>query len=123
VVKNHFVPGRNKRVAQTVWDVGSPAPKKAAELAATLGISSLLSKVLVSRGFEQPALAQRFLTPQREDLCDAFLLTDMGKAVDRIAYALEHDQRICIYGDYDADGVTATALLMRFFRWHGHDVH
>jgi single-stranded-DNA-specific exonuclease len=113
----------NQVSAQTVWDVSCPAPQKVAALSAALGIPSLLSRVLVSRGLDEVTAARRFLEPSLEDICDAFLLKDIEKAVDRIAYALEQNQRICIYGDYDADGITATALLVRFFRWLGKDVH
>jgi single-stranded-DNA-specific exonuclease len=115
--KNNHAPG------QAVWDVASPLPQKISSLASVLGLSSLLAKVLVSRGLDQPAIAKRFLHPRLEDLFDAFLLKDMEKAVDRIAYALERHQRICVYGDYDADGITATALLVRFFRWLGVAAH
>ncbi len=83
--------------------------------------TDILEKVLLNRGID---LSQRksFLFPDYEkDLHDPFLLKDMAKAVDRVLKAKEAKEKICIYGDYDADGVTSTTLLSDFFKQIGLD--
>ncbi len=78
------------------------------------GISSLLAKVFLSRGIEDETLVKRFLSPSLSDLYSPFLLKDMDKAVERILEALDNGEKILIYGDYDADGVTSTSVLYNF---------
>ncbi|NUM46332.1 MAG: single-stranded-DNA-specific exonuclease RecJ, partial [Anaerolineales bacterium] len=70
-------------------------------------------QILFNRGFSTPAEADRFLRAAAPEVTDSFLLTDMEPAVARILHALEHNQPIAVYGDYDADGVTATALMVQ----------
>jgi len=89
------------------------APRQA--LAAATGLSSLLCQVLINRGMTDAAAVQAFLTPSLHDLHDPYLLHGMESAVQRLVAAIRQDERIAIYGDYDVDGVTATALLVTFF--------
>jgi single-stranded-DNA-specific exonuclease len=70
-------------------------------------------QILFNRGLATAAEADRFLRAAPPDVTDPFLLTGMENAIERILYALEHNQPIAVYGDYDADGVTATALMVQ----------
>ncbi|GAB4580352.1 MAG: single-stranded-DNA-specific exonuclease RecJ [Anaerolineales bacterium] len=70
-------------------------------------------QILFNRGLSNATEADRFLRAAPPDVTDPFLLTGMETAVERILYALQHNQPIAVYGDYDADGVTATALMVQ----------
>lgn len=85
-------------------------------LSAALGISSLTARVLVARGYGDPDSAYNFLNNTMLELYDPFILKDMDKAVFHIKDAVAKGKRICIYGDYDVDGVTATTLLCTYLR-------
>lgn len=78
------------------------------------GISYLLSSALVSRGIKDSENASKFLKPDLKDLHDPFLLPDMDKAVDRIIKAVSNGEKVVLYGDYDADGVTGISILYDF---------
>ncbi|GIV61086.1 MAG: single-stranded-DNA-specific exonuclease RecJ [Rhodothermaceae bacterium] len=78
-----------------------------------------LARALVLRGIETFEAARHFFRPSREDLHDPFLMQDMEAAADRVATALTRGERILVYGDYDVDGTTSTALLMHFLRSRG----
>ena len=81
-----------------------------------LTISPLLARLLVNRGVVAPDAAARFLSPALSELPDPFLLPDMMRAVDRLVTARRLGETVCVYGDYDVDGITSVALLMSFFR-------
>lgn len=87
-----------------------------------LNISPLISQVLINRGIDTPEAASQFLSPRLSDLPSPFLMKDMHRAVERVLAALARRERICICGDYDADGITATALLVLFLKEAGGDV-
>lgn len=89
-------------------DVGAPS---AAALAADLGVSPLVARVLCARGYSDPALARRFLAPSAADLHDPFLLTGMSHAAERLALAVATKESILLYGDYDVDGTSALVIL------------
>lgn len=84
-------------------------------------IPSIVAMLLNIRGINTYEEIQRFLY-EEEELDDPFLLIDMDKATERIFMALNNNERICIYGDYDADGVTSTALLYDYLNSLGADV-
>ena len=86
------------------------------------GISVLLASLLFNRGISERDEIAAFLHPGAGQLCDPFLLDDMQAAVVRIQKALERNERICVYGDYDADGVCSTAMLVTYLRTQGADV-
>lgn len=88
----------------------------AAGLAAAVGLSPAAACVLAGRGLRSRGEVDRFLNPRLSDITDPFLLTGMSEAVERIAAAIEGGERIAVYGDYDADGVTASALLIDVLR-------
>jgi single-stranded-DNA-specific exonuclease len=85
-------------------------------IAGDLGVPELMARILVARGIESAAAARIFLKPKLEDLSDPFLLPDMQKGVDRIIMAITRRETICLYGDYDADGVTSLALMINFLK-------
>jgi single-stranded-DNA-specific exonuclease len=95
------------------WVVTNPEPALSRSLARTLGLPPALAQVLINRGYRDPAPASEFLHPRLQNLRDPFELPHMAAAVDRVLSAIEKRERIVIYGDYDVDGVTSSALLLR----------
>ena len=93
------------------WLIAPPDPALQQQLADALHVSPALAQVLINRGHRSPEAAARFLKPRLADLCDPFLLPDMKPAVERVFAAIERREKIVIFGDYDVDGVTATAQL------------
>lgn len=84
------------------------------KLANELSISPILSKLLVQRGITTYDEARTFFRPDLNDLHDPFLMKDMDKAVERLTKAMQRNEKILIYGDYDVDGTTAVSLVYRF---------
>src|SRR3970040_284438 len=83
----------------------------AARLSGEANLPLVLCKILIKRGIISTQQAQKFLTPDFSDLIDPFVLPDLEKAADRIILALKNKEKIMLFGDYDVDGITATALL------------
>ncbi len=79
-------------------------------------------EILVRRGLTDPVEVDRYLKPRLEHLHDPFLLSGMRQAAGRLVKAVVDGEKICVFGDYDVDGVTSTALLLRFFRALGAQV-
>src|SRR3954463_6881989 len=92
-----------------------------AELARSLGISELTAGVLVRRGYDEPERARTFLAGEHPPH-DPFLLGDMQLACERIRAAVAEGRRICVHGDYDVDGICATALAVLVLRQLGAEV-
>jgi len=84
--------------------------------------NSLINALLISRGITTKEKVNAFLNPSLEQLYDPLLLKDMDKAVKRIDEAIKKREKIYIYGDYDVDGITSTAILYRAFKRLGVDV-
>lgn len=100
-----------------IYEPPTPEQKNAAdELGNKLGISPLLSSVLIKRGINTESAAKRFFRPQLNDLINPFLMKDMDTAVDRLNDAMGRKERIMVYGDYDVDGCTAVALVYKFLQ-------
>ncbi|MAF24060.1 single-stranded-DNA-specific exonuclease RecJ [bacterium] len=79
--------------------------------------SQLFSQLLFNRGFKTPAEVDEFMEPDyNQDLHDPFIFVDMKKAIDRIFKALEKKESILVYGDYDADGVSSSAVMVSIIR-------
>jgi single-stranded-DNA-specific exonuclease len=91
--------------------LAAPVPDAAADLERA-GVPRWLAPLLARRGVVDGAGAERFLTPSLDQLHDPFLLSGMPEAVERLLKARADHERIAIVGDYDVDGVTATALLL-----------
>src|SRR5438067_3188864 len=103
------------------WTLADCPPETQAQLARTLGISEVTAAVLVRRGYSDPAAARRFLDGEQAPH-DPFLLGDMEAACAKIRAAVEQRRRICVHGDYDVDGMAATALAVLLLRELGADV-
>lgn len=99
------------------WQVKEGAGSQ--ELAASLGVSPLMAELLAARGITGAEEAGAFLRPQLSDLYPPELLKGMGAARQRLQLARSRGERVLIHGDYDADGISATALLLRFFKAWG----
>ncbi|MFZ1083297.1 MAG: single-stranded-DNA-specific exonuclease RecJ [Candidatus Kryptoniota bacterium] len=85
-------------------------------LAGQLKVAPIIARLLVQRGFDSPDKANSFFRSSLDDQHDPFLMDGMEKAVDRVFKALERNEKIMVYGDYDVDGTTGAALLYMFFR-------
>ena len=94
------------------WTLAPPQPLLAGALAAQLKITPLLAQCLLNRGLSEPGEIQKFLQPRLKNLADPFLLPNMSLAVERLLLARKRGERLVIFGDYDVDGVTSTALLL-----------
>src|SRR5947207_1330074 len=101
------------------WIVRQPDRNQAAELAAALGLSPIATGLLVARGFHSADLAEAFLNPKLNQLHDPSLMRGMSDAVERLLSAIDNHEPILIYGDYDVDGTTGTAVLLRGLRMLG----
>jgi single-stranded-DNA-specific exonuclease len=79
-----------------------------------LGLPPVISRILAARGILTPSDAAAFLNPKLDDLSDPFQLPDIDVAVNRVCEAIRTGEQICLYGDYDADGVCSVALMVNF---------
>ncbi len=104
---------------QKAWEITSIDKSKCEGFSKALNVSPLLAHLLLNRNILTTEEARTFLSCSLSSLYDPFLLKDMEKAVDRIESAIENRQLILIYGDYDVDGLTATALLFLTLKEHG----
>ncbi len=105
------------------WQIHPPQPAAAAILAASTGLSLPIAQVMLNRGLTTPIAAQIFLDPDQAELpnpLDDF--PDLALSVEILVQAIAQSQKIAICGDYDADGMTSTALLLRALRFLGADV-
>lgn len=98
------------------WELRESDEHAAETLAAALGLPPLVARLLASRGWETPEAARAFLDAGEESFRDPFLMKGMAEAAERISRAVRDGERIRVYGDYDADGVTSTALMIRLLR-------
>jgi single-stranded-DNA-specific exonuclease len=101
------------------WSLAPSQPLLAEKLAAQLKISPLLAQCLINRGHDEPAAIENFLAPRLKNLADPFLLPNMAAAVERLLRARATNEPLVIFGDYDVDGVTSTALLVEALRGLG----
>ena len=108
-------------MAEGRWSISDCDASKARELAGELGLSETTARVLVRRGLAEPALARAFLDGGSPGH-DPFLLGDMAAACDAIRAAVSAGKRICVHGDYDVDGICATALAVLILRELGAEV-
>jgi single-stranded-DNA-specific exonuclease len=99
-----------------------PASAEASELARALGLTRTTAAVLLARGLRDPLAVQSFLDPRLSQLTPPETMKDRSEAIERIARAVRAKERICVFGDYDADGITAAALLTDVLRTLGAEV-
>ncbi|MDR7535310.1 MAG: single-stranded-DNA-specific exonuclease RecJ [Armatimonadota bacterium] len=104
------------------WRIAPADPAATTALSAALGLHPLVAQVLVNRGLRDPMAADAFLAPRLDRLQNPLRLSDMARAVGCIDAALRARRPVAVYGDYDADGVTATAILVRALRALGGNV-
>lgn len=98
--------------AKFKWELADNAPSLTVDnLEKELGISRILATLLAQQGIDSTEQAKKFFEPSMEEIHDPTLLHDMDKAVERIEQAVEKQEQITIYGDYDADGITSTSLM------------
>jgi single-stranded-DNA-specific exonuclease len=100
-----------------------PVPETAAELISESGLHPILSLLLAQRGFTGTAQIRDFLVPKLASLGDPTVLPEMNRAVERILQAVDQNQRIALYGDYDVDGVTSMALMYLTLKAYGIRAH
>ncbi len=98
-----------------IWDVPEAHDEIASALHRALNVPELASVVLASRGYDADAARQLLACEPEDVLCDPMLLCDMVPALETIRDATENDEFICIFGDYDCDGVASTAMLKSYF--------
>ena len=103
------------------WEVRPLDKERAAAFAHTYGVPFFLAMLMNIRGLDDAAHLREFLG-EGEPLSDPFLLKDMDKAAARITRAVDNMEKIAVYGDYDADGVTSTAMLYSYLETRGADV-
>lgn len=104
------------------WQIYETDENKIKEIEEKYQINTLLATILVNRGITQEEEIRLFLSPTRNDFHDPFLITDMKKAVDRIIKAINEQEKVTIYGDYDVDGITSITVLKSFLQDRGLEV-
>ena len=98
---------------QKKWTVKNDDAEKISQLSRALGVTELTAKILIHRNITDIVDAKNFLNPESAPFHNPFDMLGMADAVDRIGAAIEGGEKICVYGDYDVDGVSASAILMR----------
>ena len=93
-----------------------PPPDQVERLSKSINTNPYLTGILVQRGINDFDGAKKYFRPSLDDLHDPFLMKDMDKAVKRLKTALDREEKILIYGDYDVDGTTAVSLVYRYLR-------
>ena len=101
------------------WLLDKIDKQEADRLAAELGVAPIVAGILLQRGLHDKAAARKFLYIDEQEFYDPFLFKDMEKAAARIEKALQVGEKITVYGDYDVDGMTSTALLLKTLRLLG----
>lgn len=109
-------------VPKRVWHFRDCAEDVAEKLAENARINHILARLLTARGIHNVEDMESYLHPVLGCVHDPFLMRDMDKAVERLALAKKQKEKVAVFGDYDADGLTATALVTRFLKYIGIDV-
>ncbi|WP_096188255.1 single-stranded-DNA-specific exonuclease RecJ [Evansella halocellulosilytica] len=97
--------------ANARWKINKPDEQLVEQLSYELGVSMIAARFLVQRNFNTADKAKAFLHINKQALHDPFTMKDMAKGIERTKAAIENNERILIFGDYDADGVTSTSLM------------
>ena len=104
------------------WQIYETDNEKVNELIKKYNLNLLLATILVNKNITDEKVLNKFLHPTRKDFYNPFLMPDMDLAIDRILKAIDNKEKIIIYGDYDADGITSITVLKSFFKDLGIDV-
>ncbi len=106
------------------WQIATPQPDRSHELSISTGMLPLVAQVIVNRGIETPELAHSYINPESQHLPSPMAeFPDLGVSVELLKEAIASGEKIAICGDYDADGMTSTALLLRALKHLGADVN
>ncbi|MGB5138906.1 MAG: single-stranded-DNA-specific exonuclease RecJ, partial [Candidatus Zixiibacteriota bacterium] len=106
------------------WVVASePDFRLVDDIANKVNLPPLVVKILVSRDMTDPIVIDKFINPNMADLVDPFLIPGMEAGVERTIQALQENETIMIYGDYDVDGITASSLMFLVLNKLGANVH
>ncbi len=104
-------------ISQSTWRLPHAAdPSAVGALSTALDIGPLAARILLARGYDTPTIASRFLRPLLSELPTPESMAGMSTAVERLARAVREGEKVAVFGDYDADGVTATALIVHVLR-------
>jgi len=109
-------------VRRKLWNIKKIKGELEYHLAKDLKISPILARLLINRGYDDCEKAKQFLNPSFSDLTSPFKIKNMDLAVKKIKNAILSGEKIMIYGDYDVDGITSTALLTEALRSLGADI-
>ena len=104
------------------WQIYETDENKIQEISQKYNLNKLLSTILANRNIIDEKDIKQFLTPTRKDFHDPFLIHDMEKAVERIIKAIEEQEKVTIYGDYDVDGITSITVLKSYLSDRGLEV-
>ena len=107
---------------EEIWELREAEERAVTNLVTELDISSITARILANRGYNNPAQVRDFLDCSLDKMHDPYAFQDMKEAVKRIKRAVDKGEKIVIYGDYDVDGITSTALLMNYLAEQGGDV-
>ena len=107
---------------ERTWRIAPHDQQQIEALQRAAGIPTIVAQLLLTRGIDQAEAAESFLHPKLSDMRDPEDFPGIESAVPRIAQAIAKKQSIMIHGDYDADGITGTAILYRCLRLLGADV-
>ena len=103
------------------WFVNRTNPEYIQHVSKTASVSSVLAQILINRGFKSPGEISSFLNPDISQLSDPFDIQGMKTAVDRIISASKRGERVFVHGDYDADGLSSTAIMLKALKMLGID--
>lgn len=101
------------------WEIYNSDEQKVKEICEKYNLNEILGKIIVNRKVINDEEVRIFITPTRDDFHDPFLFKDMDIAVNRIIKAINNQENILIYGDYDADGITSTTVLKKYLQERG----
>ena len=104
------------------WQIYEVDEEKVEELSNKYHLNKLLATILANRNIANEEEIRLFLNPTRNDFHDPYLITDMEKAINRIVEAIEKQEKVTIYGDYDVDGITSITVLKSFLKDRGLEV-
>ena len=104
------------------WQIYETDENKIQEISQKYNLNKLLSTILANRNIIDEKDIKQFLSPTRKDFHDPFLIHDMEKAVERIIKAIEKQEKVTIYGDYDVDGITSITVLKSYLNDRGLEV-